>query len=259
MNYATFLILVVTLSVDSSEALEFIAHRANYDFPIENSIEATRRALTSSVDAIELDVRVSNDGVVYLYHDDEIDGKELTELSFEQVRTLASISSTPTLEEVLSLGEPRSFYLLDLKIENMDSIESLVSVVRASDIEPRKIAFQSHSLEILQQLEHKAPLSTRIYLSSLKRTTPFFLLPTATKLLASMSGYAVDGISLKGRDFLNLEYISSLKEAGLRVYVWTINDFERIQYYVTNGVDGVITDNYREIEKRLAENPNLFY
>ena len=233
-------------------ALEFIAHRANYDFPIENSVEATRRALASSVDGIELDVRVSTDGVVYLFHDDEVDGDALNELSFAEARARTTRASAPLLSEIFALGEPSSFYLLDLKIDDVSAIEPLVSVVRESGIGLSKIVFQSSRLAILQHIEHKIPLSKRIYLTSLKRSRPFYLHPSADRLLDEISEHAIDGISLKGRKFIDAEYIDALKAAGLQVYVWTINDIARIQHYVALGVDGLITDNYREVEKILA-------
>jgi len=258
MKYSALFILVAMLLAESSAALEFIAHRANYNYPIENSLEATRRALKSPVGAIELDVRVSSDGFVYLYHNDVIDGKKLNELSFEEIRALAGESKTPTLKQIFSLEEPRDFYLLDLKINKMEALDPLVSLVRASDIEMRKIVFQSHRLEILQRLENKVPGSKRVYLNSLTRAPPYFIIPSAKMLLSAISDYAIDGISLQGRHFLDTKYISTLKEQGLSVYVWTVNDFERIRYYASIGVDRVITDRYREIEKSLAENPRSF-
>lgn len=252
MTRILILYLVGIFSTHSSQALEFIAHRANYDFPIENSVEGTRRALASSVDGIELDVRVSTDGFVYLFHDDEVDGEKLNELSFAEVRARTSRASAPLLTEIFALGEPRSFYLLDLKIDDFAAIGPLVSVVRESGIGLAKVIFQSRRLDILQQIEHKVPLSKRIYLTSLKKRWPLYRAPSAENLLEDISGFPIDGISLKGRRFLDAAYIATLREAGLDVYVWTVNDMERIQHYVAMGVDGLITDKYREVEKLLA-------
>ncbi len=246
------LFLAAALTTGPCMALEFIAHRANYDFPIENSVESTRRALSSSVDGIELDVRVSTDGIVYLFHDNEVNGEALNELSFAEARARTSRAGAPLLSEIFALGEPRSFYLLDLKIDDVSAIEPLVSVVRESGIDLQKIVFQSRRLEILQHIEHKVPRSKRFYLTSLKRSRPFYLHPSAEKLVEEISAYDIDGISLKGRKFLDSDYITTLKEAGLHVYIWTINDIERIQHYVAMGVDGLITDNYREVEKILT-------
>ena len=57
----------------NSYDLMVIAHRAaNQNFP-ENSIIAIEEAIRMGVDIIELDIRVTADGVVVLMHDQTVD------------------------------------------------------------------------------------------------------------------------------------------------------------------------------------------
>ena len=78
-------------------------------------------------------------------------------------------------------------------------------------------------------------------LHSMERTGPFLSKPTAENLLAD-ARQDVDILSIKGRQFLDKEYIGKLKSAGLKVFVWTINDAARADFYESIGIDGIITD-----------------
>ena len=74
LRIAPFLVLVFLLA-SSLEAKELVivAHRgANYLAP-ENTIAATQKCVDLGVDYVEIDVRTSKDGVMYILHDKTLD------------------------------------------------------------------------------------------------------------------------------------------------------------------------------------------
>lgn len=96
-------------------------------FFAENSLSAFRRA-TERGFGIELDVRLSSDGEVVVFHDDTLDrvtngtgkvkdytAKELSELSL-----MGTADGIPTLREVLSLVDGRVALLVELKETGAD-------------------------------------------------------------------------------------------------------------------------------------------
>ncbi len=66
--------------------------------------------------------------------------------------------------------------------------------------------------------------------------------PDTEGLVKLMKDNKISGVSAKGRQFINRKYVAAFRDAGLSFYVWTIKNKERMVYYQSLGVDGVITD-----------------
>ena len=86
-----------------------VAHRGDKEWP--NSLKGIKRALHRKVDIIEIDVRLSRDGVPILLHDptfERVSGidKAPKDLTLQEIREsilLFDSEPVPTLEEVLTL------------------------------------------------------------------------------------------------------------------------------------------------------------
>lgn len=100
-----------------------IAHRGMHDesFP-ENSIPAFRRAVEEGF-AIELDVRLSLDGVIFVHHDldtKRMTGEKLKSIDqsiarLRQLRLAGTVYRIPTLDEVLEVVGGRVPILIEIK------------------------------------------------------------------------------------------------------------------------------------------------
>ena len=245
-------VLICILVSWRCEAFEWIAHRGNARDAIENSIAGVTASWAVGADAIELDVRVSKDEIVYLFHDDEIDGTLVSDLTYTEIEQLASSERVPRLETVLSIGNPAGLYLLDLKAPTVHDIERIAPIILNASMPVERIAVQSDNLVILRRANKSLPDCQYFYLERLSRTPPFYVPPSPEKILKKLTGINIHGISIKGRQFFNADYIESLKSSGLRIYVWTINDSDRAEYYRRIGVDGVITDQVEEMRKNAT-------
>jgi glycerophosphoryl diester phosphodiesterase len=62
-----------------------IAHRANASGSIDNSTGGIATSLALGIKTVEMDVRVSKDNVVYLYHDAKIGDRRVAELTFREI------------------------------------------------------------------------------------------------------------------------------------------------------------------------------
>jgi glycerophosphoryl diester phosphodiesterase len=86
-----------------------VAHRGEPVGHRENTLLALAAALRAGADVIEIDVKVTADGMVVLLHDDTFDrlwnrSGDVTDLSYAQVRAFTSPSGgIPTLLEALAL------------------------------------------------------------------------------------------------------------------------------------------------------------
>jgi len=136
----------------NSYDLMVIAHRAaNQNFP-ENSIIAIEEAIRMGVDIIELDIRVTLDGVVVLMHDQTVDRTttgtgDVETLDYSYLQTLRLLhkgeltnEKIPTLEEALKATKGRIMVDMDMKT---DKVEEVLEVVNAMDVVDELLFFDS--------------------------------------------------------------------------------------------------------------------
>ena len=63
-----------------------ISHRGKIDLDSpENDLVGIQEAIDLGVDMVEFDVRRTNDGILVCYHDADINGTPISELSFKEV------------------------------------------------------------------------------------------------------------------------------------------------------------------------------
>lgn len=156
----TYLLLVVGLVAYGQQAAvirkEFLdpdskvvlvaSHRAVHHELPENSLPAVREAIRLGVDIIEIDVKVSKDGIPFLMHDGKVDrtttGKgDPEEMTFSQLQELRLVAhgkvtdeKIPTLEEVLKIAKGNILVDLDLKTDRLGAIFEVVRKTGTQDI-----------------------------------------------------------------------------------------------------------------------------
>jgi len=235
------LIFLCCLLARNAVAVDVIAHRGYVCDAIENTTEAIQAAWLAGADGVEVDLRVSKDGVIFLYHDDNIRDQPVSNLTYSAIQS-GDKNIAPSFESILRQGAPPGYYILDLKENDAGNYRSLAALIAAAEIDPRYFAVQSASTEVLLGVKEYLPNARFFYLADLDRSFPFFRVPKVQNLLKKIEGLGIESVSLKGRSFLDRKFIQSVKEAGYRINVWTINDPKRATFYRDIGVDGIITD-----------------
>ncbi|MER6072044.1 glycerophosphodiester phosphodiesterase [Streptomyces sp. NPDC001852] len=118
-----------------------VAHRGDPYRLRENTIDSLRSALDRGADAVEIDVRLTRDGVPVLLHDDTLQrlwevGRPLGALSAEEVRGLTA-GGVPTLAETLAAtGDSRVMVDLCGRVERR-MVDRVMDVVRQSGARER--------------------------------------------------------------------------------------------------------------------------
>lgn len=242
MVFRIFQVLIFVLIADSASGVECIAHRGfSTEFP-ENTLEAILAAWGVGADVVEVDVHLLQDRELVLFHDPEIAGFDLSDLTYPSLQSLVPGYHVPTLIEALSEIPADKAILIDLKSVSNASLEVLIEVIERESPKCR-IQIQSMSLSVLSQLASRMPESISFYwVSKLKRSGILRRPPDAQALANLLVEARIDGITAKGRNFVTREFVEAFRSRGLRYYVWTINNPARIRHYVSLGVDGVITD-----------------
>ncbi|MHC2454683.1 glycerophosphoryl diester phosphodiesterase [Rhizobium leguminosarum] len=136
---------------DPSRSCAIVAHRGAWHQAPENSLAAIENAIASGYDIVEVDIRQSADGVLFILHDDTLERMAGIDRIPEEM-TIAEITSLrlrmadggpdqpfttqtiPTLEQVLETVRGRIFVDLDLKdLEMMGIVAAKVKEMGMAD------------------------------------------------------------------------------------------------------------------------------
>lgn len=233
----TRLRLLSLLLVGHLQAADCIAHRGDSVRHPDNTLEAVESAWKAGADIVELDVRMTGDGVLVLWHDADLRRKSIKEMTHPQLDAAVPEYPVPTLRECLKSAEAGQQVLLDLKEASGDYLQKVLGEVRDFTPSGVEVILQSGDWNALAFLRSRAPMRTRLfYVTNLKSEPP------SAELAAKLSQGGFQGITAQGRQHVNQAYVAAFRSKGLKYYVWTINDPERMKHYVALGVDGVITD-----------------
>jgi glycerophosphoryl diester phosphodiesterase len=158
-----------------SNVILVAAHRGAHIGNVENSIQSTKYAIKLGVDIIELDAKVTKDGIPVLMHDRTINrttnGKgKVSDYTFEELRRFRLKSwlnqltdeRIPSLESVLKLARGKILIDIDLKTDNVGPI---VAVVRKTRTEHQIFYFSKNYnlLSDIKKLDKDALFMPRAY------------------------------------------------------------------------------------------------
>lgn len=230
-----------------------VAHRGASATHHENTIEAFQAAVDQGADGIELDVRLSADGVLVVHHDAHLaDGTLVRSLTAAQMPAWV-----PTLGEALDVAGD---LWVNVEIKNVPdepdydenhgisvAVAGLLAGILAGSGDPA-----DHETPADQRKANASHLMVSSFnvgsvkrLKELDRTIPLALLVWGQADPASLIGRAeAHGFdAIHPHDILvDRGFVTRAHDAGLQVNVWTVDDPERIAELAEFGVDGIITN-----------------
>ena len=150
-------------------ALLIAAHRAGHLEAPENSLAAIDEAVREGADIVEIDVKVSADGVPFLMHDQTVtrttggagEAESLTYAQLRRLRLEDSSEPPPTLVEAFRKTCGRVLVDLDLKT---DRIGPVVAAVQGLGMTDQVVFFDSDGavLRAVRELAPRALLMPRV-------------------------------------------------------------------------------------------------
>ncbi len=223
--------------------MDVIGHRGGAADSAENTLAAIRAGLDSEADGVEVDVRLTSDGVAVLLHDPDVDrttaGTGLVgDLSTEEVRALG----IPSLEEALDAVPVDRLLIVEVKgtpwDPGHDPTEPAARVAAATlaSRPPRRVVVSSFN-----------PLALAVARSISPELRTAVLTGVAFDLASNLAA-AVAGANEECHvpvDLLEPGFVQIAHDAARRVVAWTVNDPEMVLRCAAWGVDGVITDDPR--------------
>lgn len=232
------------------------AHRGASASRPENTLASFRRAGEEHADFVELDVQESSDGVVLVAHD-----RDLMKVARSPLQIWSS--SAQQLREV-DIG---SYFSTEFKDERVPTLAEVLEVckgVSRMNIELKDYGKSQHLEDRVVQLVEAAEMQKDIITMSLnqrmvenmKRLRPNWTAGLlAAKAIGEPSRLPFDFLAVESR-MATRSFIRTAHAAHKPVYVWTVNDPQRMVRMIGLGADGLITDRpalAREVMARYAE------
>ena len=241
-----------------------IAHRGDYSLAPENTISAFLRAVEIGADALELDVHLSRDGKVVVFHDRKLDrmtnGKgwlrahtlqELRSLSLNQDGGGDNAERIPTLEEVFQSLSPEFLVCVELKARIAGIRELPLRVAEVIERHRRWETTLVHSFNpvSLYYMRHCAKESTVGLIW--KRKHPY---PLRARWLSPL---AKPHWSVPADHTFNHQVLVHFHNQGKPVLAWDIDAGTDLEELGRIGLDAVVTNNpQRLVDQKHGRLPN---
>lgn len=217
-----------------------IGHRGAKGHLAENTLESFGKALEMGADGIELDVHLSADGQVIVIHDETVDrttdGKGLVrELTLAQLKALRidCAYTIPTLAEVFDFVGRKSLINVELKVGEtarpvVDLIEKYVLEKGWQYSDFLISSFDWVALEQVRALHAEIPLGVLT-------STDLDLAIHFSKVIKAETIHPYFHLVTE-------ENIIKMQHQSLKVFCWTVNEFEDLQKIKSFNANGIITD-----------------
>ncbi len=249
-----------------------VAHRGLSSLRPENTLVAFRDALALGADIVELDVHLSKDGAVVVLHDHTVERTckgargPVDGFTAAELRAMDAGSHkgpqfagerVPLLDEVLPLfvsdkTNPgrRCKVLIELKFVPWSWQRGLLAKYEGLEHKVVELvqAHKAHDVVVVHSFIED-------YLRTIAQLDPkieLHLLVFPWRSHASVLAFP-HCVSLNpGLRYVSPDFVARAKQAGKKVFVWTVNNKEGVEYAMYCGVDGIITDRLAETRGHVA-------
>ena len=219
-----------------------IGHRGAKGYVAENTYESISKAIQLGVDGIEIDVFKCASGELVLFHDKDL--KELTGESglienltikeLEQFLVLGKYK-IPTLKDVLTRIEKPLFVNIELK--GLNTAQPTSKII--ADISRRTSwslehfivsSFNWDELELFRSIDKNTSVGVLVSKSmSINEAIEFGKKINAQAIHPNFK-------------LLNDKAVKKIKNNGFKIYTWTVNNEDDINFMKKLEVDGIISD-----------------
>ncbi len=208
----------------------------------DNTMASFFEGMELGADIVEVDVRVTREGRAILLHDDSpyLRTHAYEQLNDSSVRGLLdpiyAEHEIATLEQVLKASDPQGTKL-NLDLKSADSIEPTVRLIREFEAQKRTFitGCSDRITELYPDIQVMQNTPDWLTMEQMERYGEF---AEAVCAEARRGGYA--GLNMNGFTCLP-PIVKYAHAAGLKVWVYTINERPLMEWFLGMGVDAITT------------------
>jgi glycerophosphoryl diester phosphodiesterase len=234
------LIIIMIFSSCDMEKPLVIGHRGAMGHETENTLASVQKALDLGVDMIEIDVFKISSGEVVVFHDQTVERLTNGPGNIEEYNisdlsrlTLDGGHKIPMLQDVLKLIDNKVALNIELKGANTaDKVNHAIEFyTKSRGWSLKNFIISSFNWEELRALRK---LNDSVAIAILTEDNPLDALAIGTELNAvAINPYFKN---------LDTDVVAKIKQAGFKIYTWTVNEPGDITAVKNMGVDGIITN-----------------
>jgi glycerophosphoryl diester phosphodiesterase len=240
--------------------VEIIGHRgASFDAP-ENTVASAKLAWKMGTQAVECDIYLSKDNRIMVIHDPNVErtaggvklmvkdtnSAELRKLDFGSFKAAKYAGEKiPFLEELIDTIPAKRKLFVEIKC-GAEIIPHLQKMFDGHK-KRKQIVIIGFGLETVAQAKKAfpdIPVYWLVYPDENEKTKQ--LIPYSADLITQAKANSLDGLDVYYR-VLNMEFVQQVHNAGMKIYVWTVDEPNDVKQMRQIGVDGITTNR-----------PNLF-
>lgn len=234
------LIIIMIFSSCDMEKPLVIGHRGAMGHETENSLASVQKALDLSVDMIEIDVFKIKSGEIVVFHDQTVDRLTNGPGNIEEYYIfdlkkliLDGGHKIPMLQDVLKLIDNKVVLNIELKgAGTADKVNHIIQYyIKNNGWSPENFIISSFNWEELRMMRK---LNDSVAIAILTEDNPLEALAIGKELNAvAINPYFEN---------LDTDVVMKIKQAGFKIYTWTVNEPDDIAAMKKIGVDGIITN-----------------
>ena len=248
------------------------AHKGDHMLYLENSAEAVAEAAKIGATHVEIDIRLTKDGQIVVFHNDQIpyngQNVNVNSLTLDVIKSIDLPNSNgckvPTLEEVfdavLSSGNEDLVMVVELKGKETDLVPLFAAKVRQYDMADRivVISFYENQLDLAREYLPNTSVSLLQYLTDGDTA----LTAAKTRGAGIDMAFNIDS-SLKATNIRTkygsgttssayLDVFRTFADRGYSLWMWTY-DLDSMTEAFRCGVTGITTDDPRYASDKIEK------
>ncbi len=236
----------INLNVGIITRTQVTAHRGCSKEAPENTLYAFEKALESNTDYIELDVQLTKDEQLVVFHDEKLEratgakGK-LSDYTYDELQSLTVKSKyvseedfpdarIPLLTDVFELVGEEKLYNIEIKDHGNTNltVEKTVEAIKEHDLES-SCYVTSFSYSAVKKVKQLDPNIKTGLIANVATTTAFMQMKN------------IDALSMNHL-LVNATVVNNAHQNGKRIFVWTVDNKGEMEKMMALGVDNIITN-----------------
>lgn len=234
-----------------TSSTKVVSHRGESVKAIENTLESLQIASTYKPDYVEMDIQMTQDGHLVVFHDNTL--KRLSKQSYnihlltlEEIQKVTLVhngyeSRIPTFDEYVAeakkLNQPLMVELKTSKYDQDDFIEKMIATLDKYEMRP-VTAFQSLDKTAILKLKELYPDTYTGYILGLN--------------IGGLERLDVDFYSIEDSS-ISSRTLNDIERYNKDLFVWTVNEEDRMDLYLTMEVTGIITDHVEAAQNVIED------
>ena len=236
----------INLNVGIITRTQVTAHRGCSKDAPENTLYAFEKAMESNADYIELDVQLTKDEQLVVFHDEKLDrvthGKgKLSDFTYEELQEYNVFTKhaseeefpdakIPLLTDVFELVGDEKLFNVEIKDHGNTNltVEKTVEAIKEYNLED-SCYVTSFSYAAVKKVKQLDPNIKTGLIANVATTTAF----TQLKY--------IDALSMNHL-LVNATVVNNAHQNGKRIFVWTVDNKADMEKMMSLGVDNVITN-----------------